>query len=187
MRDEAARTRGKDGLSGWIGDRSVNEEELMSREALVERFVAGGPELARSIAGLSRMELNAFPVAGTWSIQQIVLHMLDSDLIGCDRMKRVIAEDKPLLIGYNETQFGQRLFYEELETELACGIFTDNRRLTGEILRRVPAETWKRIGIHSEKGAVTLLDLVEGYIEHWEHHRKFIHYKRGLLGKPLAP
>jgi hypothetical protein len=51
--------------------------------------------------------MRAFPVPGTWSIQQIVLHMMDSDLIASDRMKRVIAEDRPTLIGYNETAFSE--------------------------------------------------------------------------------
>jgi len=166
--------------------RLESKELLMSRQVLVETFVAGGPELARLIDGLSPAELNAYPVPGTWSIQQIVLHMLDSDLIGCDRMKRVIAEEKPLLIGYNETLFGQKLFYESLDTELACRIFADNRRMMGEILRRIPEEAWSRIGIHNEKGAVSLQELVEGYIEHWEHHQKFIREKRTRLGKPAA-
>ncbi len=153
-------------------------------QAQIEHFVAGGPQMATSIAGLSSEQLTAFPVPGTWSIQQIVLHMLDSDLIACERMKRVIAEEKPLLIGYDETAFGERLFYHDLDPHLACQIYADNRRMMGEILRRLGAADFLRVGIHNEKGAVTLGQFVELYIQHWDHHHQFIVKKRALLTKP---
>ena len=37
----------------------------------------------------------AFPVPGKWSVQQLVMHMLDSDLVAGERMKRIIAEPRP--------------------------------------------------------------------------------------------
>ena len=82
----------------------------------VDQYVAGAAKPAQAIAGLSREQLNAFPVPGTWSIQQIVIHLMDSDLIGADRMKRVAAENRvPTLIGYDETAFAKELFYGELD------------------------------------------------------------------------
>ena len=156
----------------------------MNRD-LIERYAAGGARLAPAIAGLTREQLNAFPVPGTWSIQQIVMHMMDSDLIASDRMKRVAAEDHPTLIGYNETAFGQKLFYDQLDPQLACEIFAKNRQMTTEILRRLPAESFARTGHHNERGEVTLTDLVETYADHLDHHLKFILDKRRLLGRPL--
>ena len=46
---------------------------------------------AAGIRGLTAQELNSFPVPGTWSVQQVIFHLMDSDLICSDRMKRVIA------------------------------------------------------------------------------------------------
>ena len=71
--------------------------------SLIEKYAAGAPLLAKSIAGLSRDDFLATPVPNTWSIAQITLHLMDSDLIASDRMKRVIAEENPAIIGYNET------------------------------------------------------------------------------------
>ena len=70
-------------------------------QQLIDRYAAGANQLAPSIEGLTRDDLNTFPVQGTWSIQQIVLHMMESDLIASDRMKRVISMDNPLLMGYD--------------------------------------------------------------------------------------
>ncbi|HEX4070612.1 MAG TPA: DinB family protein [Planctomycetaceae bacterium] len=156
----------------------------MNRE-LIEKYAAGADVPAKAIVGLERADLLAFPVPGTWSIQQIILHLMDSDLIASDRMKRVAAEDHPLLVGYNETAFGNRLGYEHLSARDAAEIFRLNRRMTAEILRRLAPAAFARTGQHSERGEVTLEQLLETYTEHVDHHLKFIRDKRKLLGKPL--
>lgn len=151
---------------------------------LIDTYAAGANELAQSIAGLSREDLTAFPVPGTWSIQQIVIHMMDSDLIGADRMKRVAAEtEPPTLIGYDETAFSQNLSYHDLDPRKACQVFALNRELTAEVLRRLPDEAFQRRGHHNEHGEMTLAELVETYVGHWKHHEKYIRQKRQLLGK----
>ncbi len=110
---------------------------------------------------------------------------MESDLTASDRMKRVISMENPLLMGYDETAAAQKLCYDQLDPQLACDVFAKNRLLTAELLRRVPKEAWDRSGIHSERGKLTLRDLVADYAEHLEHHLKFIRQKRELLGKPL--
>jgi hypothetical protein len=156
----------------------------MNRD-LIEQYAAGAGKLRASIAGLGRKELGAFPVPGTWSIQQIVLHMMDSDLIASDRMKRVAAEENPTLIGYDETAFAKNLPYGDVDPQLACDIFEKNRLMTAEILRRLPDAAFVRTGNHNERGPVSLADLVETYVGHLEHHLKFIREKRQLLGRAI--
>ena len=65
----------------------------------------GGQKLADAVRGLRREDLQAHPVPGKWSIQQVVIHLMDSDLVTTDRMKRVIAEDNPTLLAYDEEKF----------------------------------------------------------------------------------
>jgi hypothetical protein len=156
----------------------------MNRES-IEKYAAGADVPARAIEGLSREQLLAFPVPGTWSIQQIILHLMDSDLIAADRMKRVAAEDHPTLIGYNETAFAKNLAYEEVSAQDAAEIFRLNRRMTAELMRRLPDAAFNRTGLHNERGEVTLEYLLETYTGHLDHHVKFIKEKRKLLGKPL--
>ena len=152
----------------------------------IERFTAGATALAPAIAGLTKDELISHPVAGTWSIQQIVLHVMECDFVATDRMKRVIAMDNPLLMGFDETAFGERLFHEQLDPRLACELFERNRLHTGDLLRRLPDEAFARTGIHSERGKISLQDLVVGNADHLEHHLKFVRQKRELLGKALG-
>ena len=149
----------------------------------IQAYAAGASLPAAAIAGLNAAELDASPIPGTWSIRQIVLHLADSDLIASERMKRVIAEENPTLMAYDENAFVRNLGYHYLDPHAACELFRLNRLLTADILARQPPQAFARQGRHSEKGMVTLGDLVESYIEHLAHHLKFLHQKRSLLGK----
>jgi DinB family protein len=97
-------------------------------------------------------------------------------------MKRIAAEDKPpTLIGYDETAFGRSLFYDQLDAQLACDIFEKNRQMTAEILRRLPQEAFDRVGLHNERGRVTLGSQVKSYTDHLAHHLKFVEQKRAMV------
>lgn len=156
----------------------------MSTQELIEAYAAGGPRLRQAIAGLTRDDLLARPGPGDWSIAELVIHLADSDLIASDRMKRVIAEDNPLLIGFNETRFVAALHSEAQSAEDAATIFELNRRNFVKVLRLLPAEAFARTGVHNEAGKLTLSDLLKTYTRHLDHHLKFLYEKRQRLGKP---
>jgi len=154
-------------------------------KTLIDRFAAGARVPRTWLQGLTPTDLNATPVPGKWSVQQVVLHVLDSDLIATHRMKRIIAEDVPLLLAYDETRFAASLFYEHMDVALACDLFELNRRQMTDILRRLPDAAFERTGVHNQSGKVTLTHMLQTYIKHLEHHAPFVVEKRKLLGKPL--
>ena len=153
----------------------------MFDRTLIETYAAGGTKLRDAVAGLSEQQLKAFPVPGTWSIQQIVVHLNDADAVGIDRMKRVAAMEGPLLMGYDENAFTERLHYEAQPVGETLELFDLNRRLWAITLRALPDEAFERFGIHSERGKLTLAELVKDYIRHLEHHLGFILRKREIL------
>jgi uncharacterized damage-inducible protein DinB len=153
----------------------------MSSQA-IRRYRDGAGVPASAIAGLSREQLLAFPVPGTWSIQQIVMHLFDSDLVAADRMKRVIAEDNPSLLAYDENRWAARLHYHERDARKAAELFRLNREIMADLLEKLTPEDFRRTGVHSERGVETLLDVLTIYTDHLDHHMKFLHEKRRLLG-----
>ncbi|MGH7244689.1 MAG: DinB family protein [Phycisphaerales bacterium] len=152
----------------------------------IDVYLSQADELKAWVAGLTRDQLNSHPVPGTWSIQQVVFHTLDSDLVATDRMKRIIAMDLPLLMNYDESRYAGLLFYDTRDASRVCELFAANRRHTGELLSMLPDDAFDRAGVHSVRGLITLGQLVRDYAEHVIHHRKFIVAKRAALGKPLA-
>src|SRR5262249_12329015 len=124
--------------------------------ALLEKYSQGGDQIRAAIKGLATKELQAFPVPGTWSIQQIVVHLLDSDLIATHRMKRIIAEENPLLIGYDETKFTKSLFYDQEPLDEVLTLFQLNRAQMTRIFKQLPEAAFQRHGTHNERGTVRL-------------------------------
>jgi len=152
---------------------------------MIDQFERGGEKLALAIRGLTDEDLKCVPIPGKWSIQQVVIHLMDSDLIAVDRMKRTIAEDRPTLIGYDESKFAANLFYDEQSAENAVTIFDLNREEFAKVLRKLPAAAWERVGMHNERGPTTLAKQLEYYAKHLDHHLKFIHEKRAKMGKEM--
>lgn len=154
-------------------------------QTLVDQFLADSDKLHLLVSGLTREQLLARPIAGTWSLQTLVIHVMDSDLIATHRMKRVMAEDMPLLIAYSEDGFAERLHYEKLDAMVAADLFRMNRVQAAQNLRHATEADWNRRGVHNQRGLVTLRDLVQSYNQHLEHHMVFAREKLKALGLPV--
>jgi uncharacterized damage-inducible protein DinB len=157
---------------------------MMDRQ-VIENYVACGPRLRRALAGLSPEDLTARPGPGQWSILEVVVHLTDSDCIAIDRMKRMLTEDDPPLLYADETAYVDRLCTHEQTLEDALTLFEVGRRQFARVLRKLPDEAFERRGTHNRRGVVTVGAMVSGYVEHVDHHLKFVNEKRSRLGKPV--
>ncbi len=101
---------------------------------LIERYVLGCSLLTAATSDLSIEHERARPGPGKWSIAELVAHVTDTDLVDSDRMKRVIAEDDPVLSAFNENAWLARLNSSEMPIEDAVNLFAANRKWTARIL-----------------------------------------------------
>jgi hypothetical protein len=159
----------------------------MSREGLIERYSSGASLLAYAASGLTVEQERARPGPGAWSIAELVCHLVDSDLVGADRMKRVIAEEAPTLLAYDQDAWIARLGPQETPVEEAVNLFAASRHWMTRILKRCAPEDFARAGMHTERGRETLADLVVDYANHLDHHLTFLYAKRGNLGVAIYP
>jgi uncharacterized damage-inducible protein DinB len=155
---------------------------MASLPQLVESYLAGPRTLRQAVSGMSREQIVARPVPGKWSTLEVVCHLADFDPILADRMKRVIAEDKPTLLGADEKHFAAALRYHDRDLEEELTIIDRTRSQMARILRQLPADTLQRIGNHNERGPLTLEQLLTTATNHIPHHVKFIVEKRKALG-----
>jgi hypothetical protein len=163
---------------------SVKEETAMSAATsrLIDDYLAGPEAVRRAVAGMTREQVLARPIPGKWSTLEVVCHLLDSEQAYVHRMKRVIAEDRPLLIGYDESRFAARLFYHDRDLATLLDLIEGNRREMAHILRHLPEEAWKREAVHNERGLETLESIVRLEVEHIAHHLRHVSEKRKELG-----
>jgi uncharacterized damage-inducible protein DinB len=152
---------------------------------LIEKFAASGEELTAALRGLTRADLLATPGPGAWSIQQLVIHLADSDAITIDRMKRILTEDNPPILNADETAYVRELHCDEQSAEDAALLFAVGRRQFARVLRKLPDAAFACAGTHNLRGKLTLGDLVAVCVGHLEHHLRFLHAKRERLGKAV--
>jgi len=147
-------------------------------------YLDGLARLRLVVAGLTREQLRARPIPGKWSTLEVVCHLVDSEQAWCHRMKRVIAEDRPLLIGYDESRFTAALVYQQSDLNEELALLEGMRRQMARILRGLPEAAWSRIAVHSEQGLMTLEQMLQAEVEHVPHHVTHIIEKRKALGLP---
>jgi DinB superfamily len=155
--------------------------------SVIDRYAAGGTLLVYATSGLTREHETARVGPGTWSIAELVAHLLDSDLVLADRMKRVIAEDEPVLQAFDENRWIERLDSQSMPGEEAVNLFTAQRHWMNRILRKCSETDFNRAGVHTEAGRKSLADLVAGSVSHVDHHLRFLFAKRATLGVAVIP
>jgi hypothetical protein len=84
---------------------------------LIDEYLREPQLLWRAVAGMNREQLIARPVLGKWSTLEVVCHLADFDPILADHMKRVIAEERPSLVGADEQRFAAHLADHERDLE----------------------------------------------------------------------
>jgi hypothetical protein len=121
------------------------------------------------------------PFPAKLSTLEVICHLADFEIIGADRIKRVIAENEPTLFGGDEKAFATRLAYHERNAEAELLLIALIRQQVGHILRTLKREGFQRRGIHSEAGPLTLETLIRRSTNHILHHVPFIEEKRKFL------
>jgi hypothetical protein len=157
---------------------------------IIDEFETAGAKLRKAITGLEKTDLLWVPPPGAgigkWSIQQVVMHLMDDEIVWVARMKSIIAEDNPQILGFDESKFAQKLFNEEEDPELAVRIVETNRKQFAIVLRKLPDSAFTRTGRHNDLGAFTLAQGIQWTNEHLDHHCLYISMKRDRLKKPMA-
>ena len=151
-------------------------------DKLIERYLRGGALLRDAVASMDAEQLQARPVPGKLSTQEVVCHIVDADQFMADRMKRTIATDRPLLMGVDGISYLEALHYAERDLELDMRLLEVTREQMAADLRRLAPEAWQRDAVHSENGLVTLRGLLLHAIRHLERHVDAIQEKRAALG-----
>jgi hypothetical protein len=160
---------------------------MSALESLIDRYSNGGTLLVYAAGGLTLEQERARPGPGAWSIAELVAHLADSDLVAANRMKWVLAEPEPGLLNMEETAWVERLRYQEIPVEEAVNLFAANRHWMTRILRGCSEAEFARAGHHSVRGRVTLAELVTTYVNHLDHHLRYLYAKRANLGVSLEP
>jgi hypothetical protein len=154
--------------------------DAATRSALIEQYRQGYDAVMAALEGITETELDGREAPGEWTPREIAHHLADSEMTSAIRLRRLIVEENPEIVGYDQDAFVRRLSGDRpIEPSLAA--FRAARETTAEILDRMTEDAWSRRGTHSESGSYSVLDWLETYAVHAHDHADQIRRARAAV------
>lgn len=151
------------------------------RQELIDRYADGYHEVVRALEDFPTDKLTRNLIHGKWSAAEIIHHLADSEMTSAIRLRRLLAEDNPVIYGYDEAFYATRFGYNGRDIAPAMEAFRAARATTVQILERLTEEDWQRKGTHSESGAYGVEIWLETYAAHAHGHASQIRRLRETL------
>jgi DinB superfamily len=139
------------------------------RRALIEQYRGGYRAVRAALDQLSEADLDTRPAPESWTPREVAHHLADSETMSYLRLRRLLAEDHPVIQGYDEEEFARRLRYDR-PIASSLEVFRAVRVASAELLESLSEDEWAREGMHSESGRYTMDDWLEIYAAHAHDH-----------------
>jgi hypothetical protein len=136
---------------------------------LLDRYASGVADLEDALAGISEADLDRPQPGDEWTARQVVHHLADSETMAYVRLRRLIAEDEPIIHGYDEPEWARRLHYERA-IEASVAVVRAVRSASLQLLETLTPAEWARTGTHSESGPYSVGRWLETYADHTHDH-----------------
>ncbi len=188
---------------------SLESFRSMGIPALIARYRRGIENYDRRVFRLGEAQLDqAFlPDAGVgrWPARVLLGHLADAELCFVHRMRKVVAEENPILQGWDENAFIDAGIYSNTpgggtpgagpsgaggsaDPEAAAArvaaslggfvaVVHTLRQWNGQWLETLDEGAFARSGMHTSKGPQTLKDILAYATWHLEHHARFLRLK----------
>jgi hypothetical protein len=149
-------------------------------EAL-HKFRSGPVLMAQALHGITPEQSAHAPGPGKWTINQIMRHVADTEIVVGMRLRLIIAEDRPTLSPFDQDLWAAQLGYEKANPLVSLAVFEALRNDTTALLESLPPEAFSRVSFHPERGEKSLGEWVTLFGNHVYSHADQIRKIREAL------
>jgi len=128
-----------------LGDRNPLEVLAQTASALSE-IVSAHPATV----------LRARPFEGKWTPNEIIGHLTDGEWVYGYRLRLILCEDSPEMLGTKQESWVAALHHNEREPSELLEIFGTLRQLNLAVWKRTSSTDLERTGQHNERGPESL-------------------------------
>lgn len=121
---------------------------------------------ARAMATLTPAQLKTPEAPGKWSVAAVLRHLADTDVVWGWRMRLILAQDRPVITGFDQDLWAERLDYANADPSESLETFAILRRDNVRLIERATAADLERVGLHAERGEESAGYLVRLYAGH---------------------
>ena len=106
----------------------------------------------RELVGEAGDDLRTRPEPREWSVLECIGHLVDSELTTAARVRWIISEDQPDIVGYDQDLWVDRLRHRDDDPGDLFALFDALRTANLRLWSRRPVDDRERVGIHRERG-----------------------------------
>ena len=118
------------------------------------------------VRGVDAQVLARPEAAGRWSATAVIAHLADSELVWSNRLRFVLAEDRPMFVGYDQDRWADRLGYANRDATEELALFETVRASNLALLEVADEADMERAGVHPERGEETVGHMIRLYAGH---------------------
>jgi DinB superfamily len=127
-------------ILGWLGD----DDPAAVQAATTARM--------RALIREAGDRLRDRPAPGEWSVIECLGHLLDGEIVVSARVRWIIAEDRPELVGYEQGQWVEALGHRQDDPAALVALFAALRVANLQLWAASPEAIRERVGVHRERG-----------------------------------
>jgi hypothetical protein len=109
-------------------------------------------EVERLVESASPQQLNRSPAPDEWSPREVLNHLADSDLVFTTRVRMMVTQDRPVLVGYDQEAWTERFGGLDPTPEHTLARWQVLRAANVRMLESLTDAEFERVGLHSERG-----------------------------------
>ena len=144
--------------------------DATERDRLIEQYASGPARLQAALEAVPQQAMKWRPQPGEFSVHEIVVHCADSETNAAARIRYLMAEAEPVILGYDPGNWASRFDYHSHPLDAALATIEAVRANTVPLIRRLEPGAWDKAGTHSESGRYTGHDWLRTYSAHVEEH-----------------
>ena len=133
-------------------------------------LAAAPAKLASLVAGLSAEQLAHRPGPAKWSIQEIVAHLAEDELVGGYRLRMILSSPGTAIQAFDQDVWARTGRYHTRDVSASLELFRVLREANLALLHSLSAEEWEMFGVHSERGVESVRDIAMYFAGHDLNH-----------------
>ena len=136
----------------FIEYRSRILSNVPAGQDAVKLQAAAAKKLERLLKGVPAAKLRKRPAPGKWSVQEIMAHLADVEIVVGFRLRLILGAPGGPIQAFDQDSWVTSCHYEKRDARKSIEQFRAFREANLALLKSLAPEQWKHFGMHAERG-----------------------------------
>ncbi|BFH64995.1 DinB family protein [Paenibacillus azoreducens] len=136
----------------------------------LEAFLDTHGQLAAAVAGLSEEQVKWKPSPGSWSVQEVVSHLVDHSIVISFRIRDVLAGTTAQLPAFNQDAWVSGQHSNQGRISDILDAFHTILEYNSLLIGRLSGEELGKTGVNFKGETVSVKDIIHSFTRHVQHH-----------------